>query len=134
MAFQTSAEGLLLRRFITGIGLGVEIVTTDAYLIEIAPRHMRGRAFALNQAIMFSSVPVVALISYCLVPVSPLGLEGWRAVILIGAAGAIIIGFIRRALPESPLWLAQNGREAEAERVMSRIEARVASEHGQALP
>src|SRR4051812_5394315 len=59
MALQTSAEGLLLWRFIAGIGIGVEIVTIDAYLTEIAPKHMRGRAFALNQAIMFSSVPVV---------------------------------------------------------------------------
>ena len=47
-------------------------------------------------------------------PASPFGLDGWRAVILIGAAGAVIVWFIRRALPDSALWLAQNGREAEA--------------------
>jgi putative MFS transporter len=134
MAFQTSAEGLLLWRFIAGIGIGVEIVTIDAYLTEIAPRHMRGRAFALNQAIMFSSVPVVALISYVLVPSIPFGLDGWRSVILIGAAGAVVIWFIRRALPESPLWLAQNGREDEADRILGRIETKVAAEHGAPLP
>jgi putative MFS transporter len=134
MALQTSAEGLLLWRFIAGIGIGVEIVTIDAYLTEIAPKHMRGRAFALNQAIMFSSVPVVARVSYFLVPSTPFGLEGWRVVVLIGAVGAVVIWFIRLALPESPLWLAQNGRGEQADRILSKIEAKVAAQHGRPLP
>ena len=69
MACQTSTEGLLLWRFIAGIGVGVEIITIDAYISEMVPRHMRGRAFAFNQAVMFSSVPVVAVLSWQLVPV-----------------------------------------------------------------
>ena len=51
MACQTSTEGLLLWRFIAGIGVGVEIITIDAYISEMVPRHMRGRAFAFNQAV-----------------------------------------------------------------------------------
>jgi putative MFS transporter len=134
MAFQTTADGVLLWRFIAGIGIGVEIVTIDAYITELVPAHMRGRAFALNQAVMFSAVPTVALLSWWLVPLAPLDVEGWRWVIMIGAAGAVVIWFIRRAVPESPRWLAQNGWEEEAERVTARIEDRVSAEYGQPLP
>src|SRR5689334_24082995 len=93
-----------------------------------------GPRLRAQPAVMFSSVPVVALISYFLVPASPFGLDGWRVVILIGAAGAVVIWFIRRALPESSLWLAQNWREAEADRIMSRIEGKIAKEYGKPLP
>jgi putative MFS transporter len=55
MAFQTTSEGLILWRFITGIGVGIEIVTIDSYVTEIVPQHMRGRAMALNQMIMFAA-------------------------------------------------------------------------------
>ncbi len=47
---------------------------------------MRGRAFAVNQAVMFIAVPVVAFLAWWLVPLSPFGLDGWRWVVLIGAA------------------------------------------------
>ena len=133
MACQTGSAGLLLWRFIAGIGVGVEIITIDAYLTEMVPRHMRGRAFAFNQAVMFSSVPVVALLSWRFVPVAPLGMEGWRWVVLIGAAGAFVVWFIRRAVPESPLWLAQNGRGEEADRIVATMEARAVREHGRPL-
>jgi putative MFS transporter len=83
---------------------------------------------------MFSSVPVVALLAWQFVPVAPLGMEGWRWVVLIGAAGAGVVWFIRRAVPESPLWLAQNGRAEEAERIVATLEARIVREHGQPLP
>jgi putative MFS transporter len=68
------------------------------------------------------------------VPNSPLGLDGWRWVVLIGSAGAIFIGFVRLSLPGSPRWLARQGRLADAERVVARIENRVAIESGEKLP
>jgi putative MFS transporter len=76
----------------------------------------------------------VAFLSYLLVPNKPLGLDGWRWVVIIGAHGALFVWFIRRALPESPRWLAQKGRLAEADRVMSKLEETVAREFGGALP
>ncbi|HEY8667921.1 MAG TPA: MFS transporter, partial [Tepidisphaeraceae bacterium] len=55
MACQHSAEGLLIWRFITGIGVGIEIVTIDSYVTELVPQHMRGRAMAFNQMVMFAA-------------------------------------------------------------------------------
>jgi len=68
MACQTTSEGVLLWRFIAGIGIGVEIITIDSYITELVPSWMRGRAFAVNQAVMFIAVPVVAALSWWLVP------------------------------------------------------------------
>jgi len=134
MAFQNTAAGVNFWRFMAGLGIGVELVTIDAYISELVPKHVRGRAFAFSQALGFTSVPVVGLLAYVLVPHKPLGLDGWRWVVLIGAHGALFVWFIRRALPESPRWLAEKGRVADAENVLSQIEARVRREYGGELP
>ena len=117
MAFQHDVFGLNLWRFISGIGVGVELVTIDTYLSELVPANLRGRAFAINQAIQFCAVPVVALLAWLLVPRAPFGLDGWRWVVLLGASGAILVWWIRRRVPESPRWLAQQAaRDVAASR------------------
>jgi MFS transporter, putative metabolite:H+ symporter len=123
MAFQTTSEGLLLWRFIAGIGIGVEIITIDAYITELVPSWMRGRAFAVNQSVMFIAVPVVAFLSWWLVPLQPYGVDGWRWVVLIGAAGSMVIWVLRLYVPESPLWLARHGRTDEALKILATLEA-----------
>src|SRR5260221_7732658 len=57
MAVPTSSEGLLLWRFIAGIGIGVEIITIDAYITELVPSWMRGPALSVNQSVMFLALP-----------------------------------------------------------------------------
>ncbi|HSZ91708.1 MAG TPA: MFS transporter [Acetobacteraceae bacterium] len=130
MAFQTSGFSVDLWRFIAGIGIGVELVTIDTYVAELVPLTHRGRAFAYSQFFQFLAVPVVAFIAYLLVPRTPFGFDGWRWVVLIGSAGAIVIWFIRLGLPESPRWLARRGRLAEAEAITAAIEAKVADDVG----
>src|ERR1700738_5338768 len=127
MACQTTSGGLLLWRFIAGIGIGVEIITIDAYITELVPSWMRGRAFAINQAVMFTAVPVVAALAWWLVPLSPYGIDGWRWVVLTGAAGSMVIWILRLYVPESPLWLARHGRTEEALKIMATLEASAAN-------
>ena len=91
MACQTTSGGLLLWRFLAGIGIGVEIITVDAYITELVPSRMRGSAFAVNQAVMFIAVPIVAFLAWWLVPLTPHGIDGWRWVVLIGAAASMVI-------------------------------------------
>ena len=123
MACQTTSGGVLLWRFIAGIGIGVEIITIDAYITELVPSWMRGRAFAVNQSVMFIAVPIVAALAWWLVPLAPYGIEGWRWVVLIGAAASMVIWVVRLYVPESPLWLARHGRTDEAVKVLATLES-----------
>ena len=106
----------------------------DTYISELVPKEQRGPAFAYNQFVMFTVVPVVALLAWLLVPQTILGLDGWRWVVIIGSAGALPVWWIRLRLPKSPRWLAQHGRAQEAGRILGELEARVVAETGQPLP
>ena len=133
MAFQTTAPAILFFRFAAGIGIGMELVVIDTFLSELVPKASRGKAFAFNQLLSFSAIPVVALLSFFLVPSSFWGIDGWRWVTLIGSVGAFLVFVARRNLPESPRWLEQSGRHQEADRIMSQIEERVEHETGKSL-
>jgi putative MFS transporter len=134
MACQSTALGIDLCRLISSIGIGVELVTIDSYLVEFAPRRARGRVLAISQFIQFLAVPLVAFVCWALLPHHPFGLAGWRWVMLGGSAGAVAVWAIRAGLPESPRWLATHGRAEAADRVVRRIEAKVAAETGVPLP
>ncbi len=134
MACQSSVLWIDIWRFIAGIGIGVELVTIDTYIAELVPKEMRGRAFTVNQCIQFCSVPLASLLSWLLVPIDPFGISGWRFVAAFPALAAVLVFWIIRIVPESPRWLAQHGRLAEADRVAGIIEARVAAEKGPLPP
>lgn len=127
MAFQHDALHLDVWRCLSGIGIGVELVTIDTYIAELAPPKIRGRAFAYANVIQFTAIPVVALLGWWLVPHTILGLAGWRWVVLAGSSGALLAWFVRSRLPESPRWLVNHGRSQEAEAIVERweVEARI---------
>ena len=54
MAFQQDALHWIIWRFLCGIGIGVELVTIDTYIAELAPPGSRGRAFAYANIIQFT--------------------------------------------------------------------------------
>jgi putative MFS transporter len=132
-AFQTSPEAMDVWRFLAGVGIGVQLITVDTYIAELTPHRTRGRYMAFSILVILTSVPVVAVLSYLLVPHTLFGLEGWRWVMIIGSAGAILIWVLRRGLPESPRWLESKGRLDEARIIVDHIEARVVAETGLAL-
>jgi MFS transporter, putative metabolite:H+ symporter len=134
MALQSTDIGLVVWRFIAGIGIGVEFVTIDTYLSELVPRERRGAAFAFVATVSLTAYPIAAFLAFLLVPQAPFGVDGWRWVALFGAGGAIIAWWLRLGLPESPRWLAQHGRHADADRVARMIEARIEGETGRPLP
>ena len=127
MAFQQDAFSLNLWRFICGIGIGVELVTIDTYIAELAPPAVRGRAFAYSNIIQFAAIPVVAFLGWLLVPRTVLGIDGWRIVVMAGSVGAVLAWYVRGRLPESPRWLAQHGRTQEADTIVEawEVEARI---------
>jgi putative MFS transporter len=133
MAFQQTGELLNVWRFIAGVGFAVQLVTIDTYISELIPSAERGRAFSVNQFITFCIVPVVALLAWLLVPLSPLGIDGWRWVVLTGSVGAVLVWLLVQGIPESPRWLALQGRIDEADAIMTALEERVVAETGKPL-
>lgn len=121
-AFSPSAGWLIALRFCAGIGIGAEIVVIDTYVTEVVPSYARGRYVAITQVAGFCAVPVAAVLSRLLVPTHFL-MSGWRWVMVIGASGALLTWWFRRRLPESPRWLESRGRVAEAEAIVTALEA-----------
>jgi len=134
MAWQNAAAGIFVWRFVAGVGLGVEMITIDTFIAELVSKDVRGRAFALNQGIMFCAVPIVAFLSWTLASRAPLGIAGWRWVVMFPVLGAVIVWGVRLGLPESPRWLAQRGRIGEAEAIVDGMERRIAREIRAPLP
>jgi putative MFS transporter len=121
-AFAPSAAWLIALRFFAGIGIGAELVVIDTYISEMVPSGARGRYVAISQMSGFTAVPIVAILVRLLAPTHYL-IDGWRWVMIIGAAGAVLAWYFRRQLPESPRWLESRGFQEEAERVVAALEA-----------
>ena len=132
MAFQTEALWINFWRFLACIGIGLEVVTIDIYVSELVPSRYRGRAIALTQTVLFLGLPIVALLAWLLIPISFLGLEGWRWVVIIGAIGAVLIWKIRQSIPESPIWLERQGEHEKSRAVLASIESSVFGKKGYA--
>jgi putative MFS transporter len=92
-----------------------------AYLSDVLPPARRGRMILLCGAIGFLGAPAVVFLMRYLTPLAPFGFDGWRWVLVIGAAGSVAVGVAFRWLPESPRWLLTAGRDAQAEAVLQRF-------------
>lgn len=124
-AFSPNLEVFLLLRFLSGIGLGAELVLVDTYLAEFLPGRVRGRYTAWAYTVGFLGVPVAALLGGKLVAAQQLGgLDGWRWLLIAGGLGAVFVVLVRRVLPESPRWLESRGRVDEAVEVARSVAAK----------
>jgi putative MFS transporter len=128
-----NAWWLIAARALAGVGIGAETIVIDTYVTEMVPSRVRGRYVAITQAVGFTAIPTVALASYLLIPTHVL-IDGWRWVMIIGGAGALLAWHLRRGLTESPRWLECRGRVVEANAIVDALERAIAEEHGGPLP
>jgi putative MFS transporter len=126
-AFAPNMETLIGLRFLMGAGLGAEIVVGYGTMTEFVPPQSRGRWLGMMAFIVVAGFPATAIAANFLVPAF-----GWRVMFVIAGVGALIVWYLRKALPESPRWLEAQGRTQEAEALMKTIEAEVSG--GAALP
>ena len=113
---------LAVGRFITGVGIGAEIAVATAYVAELAPAGMRGRATSMIALYGYSAFALIPFVALFLLSNFE---AGWRALLLIGALGALIVLPFRATLPASPRWMIARGRHDEAEATVAECEARV---------
>ncbi|MVT64555.1 MFS transporter [Bradyrhizobium pachyrhizi] len=119
-------EWVVFLRFLCGVGLGAEIVLGYGTLAEFVPPQQRGRWVSTLSMISSMGLLVSTLLSWALIPVF-----GWRVMFAVPGVGALVILWLRKALPESPRWLEVKGRFSEADQVVSAIEHEARREHGE---
>lgn len=108
---------LVVFRTIQGIGIGGEVPVAAAYINELSKAHRRGRFFLLYEMVFGMGLTSAGLVGYWLVP-----RVGWQSMFVLGALPALLAVGLRRLLPESPRWLASQGRLEEADRVIRKME------------
>jgi MFS transporter, putative metabolite:H+ symporter len=127
-AFAQDMTQLIVCRFVQGLGLGAEIVVGYSTLTEFVPPRTRGRWLAFMAFLTVCGFPATAILGYLIIPT-----WGWRPMFVIAAIGSLIVWYLRKNLPESPRWLEAQGRDAEAEALMTQIEKDVMAS-GATLP
>ena len=136
--FPPNFAGLILFRWIGGVGVGIASMVAPLYISEIAPPSIRGRLVTLFQmAIVFGIfaayasnamirslegvLPDISVISWIFVE------EYWRGMFLMGCIPATIYFIALFFVPESPRWWASKNRDDKAlttlEKLFGREEA-----------
>ena len=128
-AFAPNIHVLIFLRFIMGLGLVAENVVGYSTMTEFIPPQVRGKWLGGMSFIVVLGLPATALVGTLVIPIF-----GWRAMFVIGGIGALVVWYLRKALPESPRWLESVGRNDEAEDLLQSIENEVSKQQGPLPP
>ena len=128
-AFAPSMTALIVLRFVMGVGLGAENVVGYATMTEFVPPQARGKWLGLISVFVVAGLPVTGLLGTLIIP-----RFGWRTMFVFGGLGALVVWYLRKALPESPRWLESIGRTEEADALLRTIEEEVSIEHSPLAP
>src|SRR5437667_10542991 len=107
---------LIVSRTVLGLAIGLASTNVPVYLSEVAPPHVRGWIVSLFQLAVTVGIVVAYLIDYAFA-----GVEGWRWMLGLAVAPALVFGTGMFFLPETPRWLIRGGQHEVAHRVLLRI-------------
>src|SRR5438445_8621618 len=116
-AIAPSFGTLLAARVVAGVGLGGELPVASTLVSELSPRASRGRLIVLLESFWAYGTILAGIVALTIV-----ANFGWRWGFAVGALPALYVAYLRRALPESPRYLAEKGRAPEADAVVRRVE------------
>jgi SP family myo-inositol transporter-like MFS transporter 13 len=90
---------------------------TPLYIAEMAPRTARGRLVTVNQLFITGGQVVAYLIGWALAGRG----AGWRWMVGLGAAPAVVQAVLMLGMPETPRWLLQRERRERARIVLGKV-------------
>ena len=96
---------LLLWRALLGLGMGGEWASGAALVCESWPAELRTRAISIMQSGWALGYILAAIAAAVVLDVLALGPEAWRWLFVVGALPALFTLWVRRRVPESPIWL-----------------------------
>lgn len=120
-------------RMLGGVAIGLASSLSPMYIAEMAPAGLRGRLVAVNQLTIVIGILLAQYINWALVRGLPehatdefivaswYGQQGWRWMFGLTAVPSLLFFVSMFFVPESPRWLAKNGREAAAREVLARV-------------
>jgi putative MFS transporter len=113
-------------RFLAGLGLGGMLVVDPSMLTEYLPPQRRGRLLVFLDFWWPVGLLFATGLSYLFLGPSfdRFGDWSWRYLFLAAAFPAFLAFVVRRTLPESPYFLARQGRTQEAAEVLTEITGR----------
>ncbi|MGA2133419.1 MAG: sugar porter family MFS transporter [Bryobacteraceae bacterium] len=106
-------------RFAGGIAIGIASLLAPLYIAEVSPAAIRGRLVSLNQMAIVTGILLSYLVSWAF---SFHTQNGWRWMFAAAAIPSLAFFVGLFFVPESPRWLVEMGREAEALWVLSRVD------------
>ena len=113
----------LAARFISGLGIGASSMICPVYIAELSPETWRGRLGTLFQLGIVMGIFLTLFVNKI---IQGLGDEpwntayGWRWMLGMEVVPAAAFVALLFAVPESPRWLAQRGRETEALNILEK--------------
>ena len=124
-AIPNTFNQFLAARIISGLGIGASSMICPVYIAEIAPEKWRGRLGTLFQLGIVTGIFLTLFINKV---IQGMGDEvwntayGWRWMLGMEVVPAIAFIALLFAVPESPRWLAQKGRDAEARDILTKVD------------
>jgi MFS family permease len=95
----TSVLLLAIFRFILGLGMGGEWNTGATLVAETWPTELRAKAISIVQSSWAIGYALAALVTGFV-----LHYADWRMAFFVGVLPALVVLWIRRGVPESPMW------------------------------
>ncbi|PRZ40977.1 putative MFS transporter [Antricoccus suffuscus] len=118
-------EVFIVLRFLAGVGLGGCIPVDYAIVGEFTPSKVRGRALTAMDAWWPIGATICGLVAAFL---AAQGVSNWRLLLLFMVLPALLVVWVRRGIPESPMYLLRRGREAEAREIIDNLVRRTGAE------
>ena len=122
---------LVIARMVGGLGVGAALIIAPMYIAEIAPAEIRGRMVSFNQLNIVIGISAAFFSNYLILTLGDSGIAwaeslgfgqwGWRWMLGVETLPAIVYFFALINVPESPRWLAMQGRDDEARVVLNRV-------------
>jgi MFS transporter, SP family, xylose:H+ symportor len=120
-------------RMLGGVAIGLASNLSPMYIAEIAPAGIRGKLVAINQLTIVLGILLAQYLNWFLVRHLPpgatddfirnswFGQQGWRWMFGLTAAPSLLFFAGMFLVPESPRWLAKNGKSERARGVLGKI-------------